>query len=111
MDNIYTLRRIFLACFILFSSSAMAEAAFPDTMNMSSAISNVISQVGKSDYKEIEVVTKGGSLSGEFVKQSGTVLILKRRTNSINMKTNKEKIQYTLIDINSIMSIGFYSLD
>jgi hypothetical protein len=93
------------------ASSAVAEIQFPDAMNISSAITQVIAQVGKSEYKDIEVVTHGGTLSGTFVRQAGSVLILKRNTNSINLKANKEKIHYILVDINNIVSIAFYTLD
>ncbi len=99
------------ACLFLSAFSAIAEAKFPDTMTMAEAINNTISRVSKSDYKDLEVSTKGGTVSGELVKRAGDMLILKRNTGNINLKHNKEKIHYIMVDVNSITGISFYALD
>ncbi len=99
------------ACLLLPALSATAETKFPDTLTMADAISNTISQISKSDYKDLEVSTTSGNVTGEFVKKAGNVLILKRNTGSINLKHNKEKIHYILIDVNSITGISFYAID
>ncbi len=91
--------------------AAVAETAFPDDMKMTAAINNAISQVKKSEYKDMEVTTRGGSVSGEFVKLAGSVLILKRKSGNINLKHNKERVQYIMVDVNNIIGISFSTLD
>ena len=90
---------------------AMAETKFPDDMKMAAAINNAISQVNKSDYKDMEITTTGGAVSGEFVKLSGSVLVLKRKSGNINLKHNKERVQFIMVDVNSIIGISFSTLD
>lgn len=92
-------------------SLAMAETKFPDDMKMGDAIKNAISQVNKSDYKDMEITTTNGSVSGEYVKLAGNVLILKRKSGNINLKHQKERVQYILVDVNSIVGISFSTLD
>lgn len=97
--------------FVGLTQVAVAETKFPDDMKMADAIKNVISQVNKSDYKEIEVITTNGTVSGEFVKQSGDVLILKRMSGNINLKHNKERVQYTIVNIRDVIGVSFSTLD
>ena len=55
-------------------STAMAETKFPDDMKMGDAIKNAISQVSKSDYKDLEITTTSGNVTGEYVKLAGNVI-------------------------------------
>ncbi len=90
---------------------ANGENLFPDQMSMDGAIDAVLAQVEKANYKDIEVMTTAGSFSGEFVKKSGEVLILKKKTGSIHLATQKEKARYMVIDLKEIAGISFYRLD
>lgn len=97
-----------LACSM---QTAVAEPKFPDDMKMADAIKNVIAQVNKSDYKEVSLLTTAGTITGEFVKQSGDVIIVKKKSGSMNLKHNKERVQYTLVNVNQVIGIEFSSLD
>lgn len=96
---------------VLSGQVAVAETKFPDEMKMADAIKNVIAQARKSEYKQVEVVTAGGTFSGEIVKQSGDVLILKQMTGKMNLKHNKERVQYFLVNISAVTGISFHVLD
>lgn len=93
------------------TSSALAESKFPDDMKIAAAISHAIAQSGKSEYKDMEVMTTSGSVSGEFVKLAGSVLILKQKSGNINLKHNKERVQYIMVDVNSITGISFATVE
>lgn len=80
-------------------------------MKMADAIKNVIAQVRKSEYKQIEVTTTNGTFSGELVKQSGDVLILRQMTGNMNLKHNKERVQYILVNLGAVTGISFHTLD
>lgn len=92
-------------------SPVMAETKFTDDMKISTALNHAITAINKSDYKDMELTTTGGKVSGEFVKLSGSVLILKQKSGNINIKHNKDKIQYILVDVNNIIGISFFALD
>ena len=102
-----------LVCICLFCAqfSANAETSFPDQMTMEDAVDTALAQVEQSTYKDVEVLTTAGSVSGEYLKRSGEVLILKRKTGNIHLQLKKEKINYILIDVKNIISIAFYKLD
>jgi hypothetical protein len=99
------------ACLFSLTFSLQAETHFSDQMTMEDAVDSALKLVDDSVYKEIEVLTEAGRFSGELVKRSGDVMILKTKTGSIHLKTNKEKINYVLVNIKSIVGISFYSLD
>lgn len=100
-----------LACSMLTGYTAGAETKFPDTPTVSEALKHAVSKIRNSDYKELEITTRGGTFSGVFVKQSGNVLILRRPTGNTNLKHNKEKILYMMVDVNSITGVSFHALD
>jgi hypothetical protein len=106
-----TIAAAFFACLMTLAFSAYAEPDFSDKMLMGDALNTALKQVDLSVYKDIEVLTHAGRVSGELVKQSGEVLILKTKTGRIDLKTNKEKINYVLVDTKSVVGISFYTLD
>lgn len=106
-----TITTAFFACLWSLTFSVHGETHFADKMAMEDAVDSALKLVDGSVYKEIEVLTQAGRFSGELVKRSGDVLILKTKTGSIHMKTNKEKINYVLVNIKSIVGISFYTLD
>jgi hypothetical protein len=106
-----TIAAAVFACLLILGFSSYAEPVFSDKMTMGDALNTALKQVGSSAYKDVEVMTHAGHVSGELVKRSGDVLILKTKTGRIDMKTNKEKINYILVDTKSVVGISFYTLD
>lgn len=108
-------RKLFATTFciyLLFSAFTVnAETGFPDKMSIEDAVNAALAQVKLSVYKDVEVMTTAGSVSGELVKRAGDVLILKKKTGSIHMKSDKEKVSFILIDIKKIVDISFYTLE
>jgi hypothetical protein len=106
-----TIAGALFACLLSLTFSAYAEPEFSDMVSMDDALNTALKQVDGSVYKDVEVLTCSGRVSGEVVKRSGNVLILKTKTGRTDMKTNKEKINYILVDTESIVGISFYTLD
>lgn len=91
--------------------AAGADTKFPDALTMPDALKIVVARVHKSDYQDLEITTRHGTFSGQFVKQAGNVIILKRKTGSMNLTHNKEKVQYIMIDAGTITGISFHTLE
>jgi hypothetical protein len=102
----------FFLSFYLFLTvpSAYSDSATPENLSFSSAITLSLDQLDKSPYKSLDVQTVSGSFSGDFVSKTEEVLILRNKTNSIHMKSGKEKIILTYIDVSKITAISVYVL-
>ncbi len=101
-----------LIAYLLFQIDYIyADTEFSGQMSMPEAIDAALKMVEESVYKDVEVLTNAGRISGELVKRSGDVLILKTMTGVVHLKTNKEKINYVLVNVNAIVGISFYSLN
>ncbi len=92
-------------------SYAQADSRFPSDLNFSQAIDKSLALAQKSGYSEISVVTSSGSASGEVVQKNKDVLILKTKTGRTNLKTGKEKVLLTFVNISTIESISVYILE
>lgn len=96
---------------ISLTTPALAETNIPSKLNFKNAIDKSLSMIKESSYKDITVITNGGSLTGEYVKKTKEVLVLKSKTGSINLKSNKEKIIYIFVDLKSIVAISVNVLE
>lgn len=100
--------------FALLSTLAFSNtyaAKISDKMTFTAAIDYSLDQVKNSPYKTLHVKTTSGSFEGELVAKTKEVVILKTKTNSIHMKTGKEKVLMTYINISTITAISAYVLD
>lgn len=96
--------------FMLTVTNVLSDSATRDNLDFSTAISLSLDQLEKSPYKSLEVQTVSGTISGDFFSKSQEVLVLKTKTNNIHMKSGKEKIVLTYINISKITSISIYVL-
>jgi len=94
---------------ILLGAMVTATANASDK-DFSTAIENSLNQLKDSPYKELEVYTTSGSFSGSLVSQSGEVIVLKTKTGSTHLKSGKEKVLLTSIDVKTITAISVYVL-
>ncbi|HED36140.1 MAG TPA: hypothetical protein ENJ08_18245 [Gammaproteobacteria bacterium] len=92
-------------------SALVMTAANASDKNFSSAIKSSLSQLESSPYKKLEVYTASGSFSGSLVSQSAEVIVLKTKTGSTHLKSGKEKILLTSIDVRTITAVSVYVLD
>jgi len=92
-------------------NNAYAESQFSSDLSFSDAIDKSLSLAKEANYTEINVMTTSGPVSGELVKKTKEVLILKTKTGSTNLKTGKEKVLITFINLKTIESISAYTLE
>lgn len=103
-------RTVVIYClFSLFSVNA--EPKFPDNMEMKDMVDVALAQIKDSPYKSISVLTESGTMTGEFVKRSGDVLILKTDTGAIHLGSGKAKFSYVMVDVNKVISVEFFGLE
>ncbi len=95
---------------VLLSMILTATANASDN-DFSTAIENSLNQMKGSPYKELEVYTTSGSFSGNLVSQSASVIVLETKTGSTHLKSGKEKVLLTSIDVKTITAISVYVLD
>lgn len=88
-----------------------ADSQFSSDLSFSNAIDKSLALAKESSYTDINVVTSSGSFSGELVQKTKEVLILKTKTGNINLKTGKEKVLITFINLKTIESISAYTLE
>lgn len=102
---------LILSFFLLLTmTSVYSDSVIPENLSFSSAITLSLDQLEKSPYKSLEVQTVSGVFSGDFVSKTKDVLVLKSKTNSIHMKSGKEKVVLTYIDVSKITAISVYVL-
>jgi hypothetical protein len=102
---------LILSIFLLIAlANVNAEVVIPENLSFSSAIKLSIEQLENSPYKTLEVQTEAGVFSGDYVSKTDEVLILKTKTNSIHMKSGKEKVILTYINISNITAISVFVL-
>jgi hypothetical protein len=103
--------KFILSVFLLIAlTNANAEIVIPEKLSFSSAIKLSIEQLEKSPYKTLQVQTESGVFSGDYVNKTDEVLILKTKTNTIHMKSGKDKVVLTYINISSIIAISVFVL-
>jgi hypothetical protein len=108
----YSTKTLILSFFILIAlTNANAEVVISEKLSFSSAIKLSIEQLEKSPYKTLEVQTESGVFSGDYVSKTDEVLLLRTKTNTIHMKSGKEKVILTYINISSITAISVFVLD
>lgn len=108
------LRNKLLISALLFScttTQVFADSNFSPTLKFDDVIDKSLSLIKESGYKNIDVITRSGSFSGEFINKTEEVLILKMKTGSTNLKAGKEKMQLSLIRLDSIEAISIYILE
>ena len=102
---------ISLSFFLMLTTmSVHSDSATPRNMFFSSALTLCLEQLEKSPYKTLVVQTVSGAFSGDFESKTKDFLILKTKTDSIHMKSGKEKLVLTYIDISKITAISVYVL-
>lgn len=92
-------------------SMVVTTTANSSDKDFSTAIENSLNQLKDSPYKELEVYTTSGSFSGKLFSQSVEVIVLKTKTGSTHLKSGKEKMLLTSIDVKTITAISVYILD
>jgi hypothetical protein len=93
------------------SMSVNAKEQYPVDLTFANAVEQSILAVESSAYKNIQVMTNAGVISGEFAQKTNDVLILKEYTGSTHVKTGKEKVALTFIKLDSIVSVSVYILE
>ncbi|VAW65375.1 hypothetical protein MNBD_GAMMA09-2949 [hydrothermal vent metagenome] len=99
------------AIFLSLTISGANAGTPPADMEFPAAIKYSLDLLDKSPYKTLEISTTSGSFSGDFVSRTKGVIVLKGKTGSIHMKSGKEKLLMSYIDISTITAISIYVLD
>ena len=80
---------------------------FTKSQNIKTSLTKVIETLKSSPYKIMHIGTKAGNYSGHFVKKTSETIILKNDPKVTHLKTKKSRIDYTIIDLSSIISLRF----
>lgn len=95
---------------VAFHGHSKAED-FSNLITFNKALDEAFKIVMNSPYKNITVWTDSGSISGEFLKRTDGVLIMREDTGSVHLKSNKTKVNYVFVNFASIKSIAITTVE